>query len=78
MRTPAATLAILLSPFLLAPCGCSRSDPASPVAVAYAQELTLPVPAPEAAGAQPLLAGAAPEPAPSPEEVAAFQAPVPK
>jgi hypothetical protein len=77
MRTPAASLAPLLSALLLAPCACSRRDPAPPVAVAYAQEVAPPVPTPTAS-ARPVVASTEPEPAPTPEEVAAFHAPVPK
>jgi hypothetical protein len=71
MRTTPALLAAAL---LLAPCACSRSEKAPPIATAYAQD-------PVQTKAPPVAekpAAPEPEPPPTPQEVAAFQAKVPK
>jgi hypothetical protein len=74
MRTATALLAALL----LAPCACARHGATPPLPTASAQE---PAPAVAAADPAPALGqapAAEPEPKPTPEEVAAFHARVPK
>ncbi|GAO02918.1 hypothetical protein [Anaeromyxobacter sp. PSR-1] len=77
----AAFLALPAALALLAGACSSRSDAAVPPAPAHAAEalpdpvaVPAPAPVPEQAGFRP----AEPEPQPSAEEIAAFQAPVPK
>ncbi len=75
ITAPLAALAVLL----LAPCACTRRDAApqgSTLVTASATGAILPAPLP--ADLPPPVPAAEPESPPSPEELAAFHAPVPK